>query len=51
MLLIVPYGIETKHRVSTMKKQVLLIVPYGIETTFGMGNLRRCIAFNCTLWN
>ena len=36
LLLIVPYGIETKfnERV-TMKTELLLIVPYGIETMFG----------------
>ena len=31
-LLIVPYGIETLYRNSSIARQHLLIVPYGIET-------------------
>ena len=35
LLLIVPYGIETKAAVShIIDHPALLIVPYGIETTF-----------------
>ena len=32
ILLIVPYGIETKPDWGVHKRDVLLIVPYGIET-------------------
>ena len=32
VLLIVPYGIETRYFPECNKKSVLLIVPYGIET-------------------
>ena len=31
-LLIVPYGIETRHNGVSIKTYKLLIVPYGIET-------------------
>ena len=31
-LLIVPYGIETKHTGRNTVEHILLIVPYGIET-------------------
>ena len=33
LLLIVPYGIETEHRLKTVIGKNLLIVPYGIETS------------------
>ena len=32
VLLIVPYGIETRNRISCNRYTRLLIVPYGIET-------------------
>ena len=32
VLLIVPYGIETRHRLRVYNSHHLLIVPYGIET-------------------
>ena len=51
ILLIVPYGIETRESPLKKRELNLLIVPYGIETdTVG----RRKLAiqtFNRTLWN
>ena len=35
LLLIVPYGIETKNLLKILLEFYLLIVPYGIETLFG----------------
>ena len=34
LLLIVPYGIETRIQIKTELLKVLLIVPYGIETEY-----------------
>ena len=40
MLLIVPYGIETKFLELNMRQGYsLLIVPYGIETDLGMSRI------------
>ena len=36
ILLIVPYGIETREPVEGIWSLKLLIVPYGIETTIGI---------------
>ena len=39
LLLIVPYGIETKFSKNEIQLVNLLIVPYGIETSFRLSSL------------
>ena len=52
MLLIVPYGIETKKtKHLSGKSSQLLIVPYGIETEGVSAIQPMALPFNCTLWN
>ena len=52
ILLIVPYGIETKIMKSEPEAKKLLIVPYGIETPFSMTRISPApVPFNRTLWN
>ena len=52
ILLIVPYGIETKKWLKSWKISVkLLIVPYGIETHVRTQSNTGDRTFNRTLWN
>ena len=51
ILLIVPYGIETKKSLLKLMLISLLIVPYGIETPLGAMNANYKVTFNRTLWN
>ncbi len=53
ILLIVPYGIETKYRNEGHPACfLLLIVPYGIETSLiPYISFTVPLAFNRTLWN
>ena len=52
MLLIVPYGIETKvSPILLLVLVCLLIVPYGIETRKTPRGEIELGTFNCTLWN
>ena len=52
ILLIVPYGIETKENGSNHSGcRQLLIVPYGIETAEMLSTKDLIFAFNRTLWN
>ena len=51
MLLIVPYGIETRLAFFGKSFYYLLIVPYGIETKYSDRTYKQKRTFNCTLWN
>ena len=51
LLLIVPYGIETKITTNKSNTVRLLIVPYGIETISYLQCTEQTYTFNCTLWN
>ena len=51
LLLIVPYGIETRVTWCLSVSQPLLIVPYGIETSTWCPITESSLAFNRTLWN
>ena len=51
LLLIVPYGIETKNIRLSSLTTILLIVPYGIETEGRYLLLDAYMSFNRTLWN
>ncbi len=51
ILLIVPYGIETRKGSVYMPFLQLLIVPYGIETSYSLRTNVLGLAFNRTLWN
>ena len=52
ILLIVPYGIETKELYDQAIAWLLLIVPYGIETKHPLCLLvTDQYPFNRTLWN
>ena len=51
VLLIVPYGIETRLIKVCQSYGGLLIVPYGIETASPSLHGVRGLAFNRTLWN
>ena len=51
ILLIVPYGIETRLTDHFQSMQQLLIVPYGIETTYCEHTIDSFYSFNRTLWN
>ena len=51
ILLIVPYGIETRNNTALGIAFYLLIVPYGIETWVSDKEMTGFNAFNRTLWN
>ena len=51
ILLIVPYGIETKNLTDAANSIGLLIVPYGIETPVNTAKSAIIFSFNRTLWN